>query len=394
MLARYVLRRPAAAPILSYAEYRNNTYFDQLDGLRACSILLVFLQHVDGRNPPQDQLFSWLLGFLGVSVFFVLSGFLITTLALREEESKGALSVGNFYLRRTFRIFPLYFFVLLLYTVAALANYNAAKSREFLATLPYLVTYTREFSHASVFAHAWSLGVEEKFYLVWPVLAFVALRRFARLRLWTTLVLVAAPLVVGLLTGLFKDQSSILWLTGYAMIMLGCAVAECLHDPGLYQYASRLGTGRGMWFCAALVLAAHWFVGIHSDHDSPGFAIAIFLFAAASSAFLIPTLIAAAPWNALLTSRPMIFIGRRSYAIYLIHNWISSQVEARAAFIGNLALRRSICFAGSIFIAIVVADLLHRLIEKPCIEFGRRVINGRQREARVDQTVMLPARVE
>src|SRR5437870_6361968 len=92
--------------VVPHEEYLARKYFPALDGLRAVSVLLVLAYHVN------SSLWDWLSGAEGVSIFFVISGFIITTMCLREESRDGRLSIRGFYLRRVCRIFPLYFVVL------------------------------------------------------------------------------------------------------------------------------------------------------------------------------------------------------------------------------------------------------------------------------------------
>src|SRR5262249_10191392 len=96
---------------LTFDKYQQRKYLDELDGLRALSVLMVVSVHMHDK----PIVWHWLGGWQGVTVFFVLSGYLITTLSLREEAKRGALSIPAFYIRRSFRIFPLYYFVLALY---------------------------------------------------------------------------------------------------------------------------------------------------------------------------------------------------------------------------------------------------------------------------------------
>src|SRR6516225_1632317 len=95
----------------SYVDYQRRKYLPELDGLRAISVLLVVSVHLHDF----ETVWKWLAGWQGVTVFFVLSGYLITTLSLREEEQRGSLSLAAFYVRRSLRIFPLYYFVLAVY---------------------------------------------------------------------------------------------------------------------------------------------------------------------------------------------------------------------------------------------------------------------------------------
>lgn len=176
---------------LTFEDYQRRRYFPALDGLRALSVLIVVLHH-----ERTARLWRWVHGANGVTVFFVVSGFLITTLALREEARRGSLDLRAFYLRRVFRLVPLYALVLSAYCALILGiGVQSGRRAAFLRALPYYVTYLQEVPHFAFpgvpFEVSWSLGVEEKFYLVWPLLAFVAARARPAARLWGTLVLTA-----------------------------------------------------------------------------------------------------------------------------------------------------------------------------------------------------------
>ena len=148
-----------------------------LNGLRAISILLVITSHLQiqyaifPRNLP-TYLFPirYLFedGHLGVSVFFIISGFLITTLLLNEEDSYKSVSLKKFYIRRTLRIFPAYYTLLLFYFILQSLGYINLPKYSWLSSL----TYTKYFNWYLDWytAHCWSLSIEEHFYLVWPLL--------------------------------------------------------------------------------------------------------------------------------------------------------------------------------------------------------------------------------
>ena len=145
-------------------------YFPALDGVRAYCVLLVMFDHLksNGHGP------GWIDGHLGVDLFFVISGFLITTLLVREHHFTGHIDRRAFFLRRVFRIVPVYLMVMLLYVLVLQAPSQAARWVQFRAGLPWFVTLMNEFARepgrGTVFLQTWSLGVEEKFYLVWPFL--------------------------------------------------------------------------------------------------------------------------------------------------------------------------------------------------------------------------------
>lgn len=158
-------RAPSSARALA------GSRFESLDGLRCLAIVPVVWHHatphpyggVLGRGP------------LGVDLFFVISGFLITTLLLREMQRSGTVALGSFYVRRSLRIFPLYYAVLGAFVLHAIAFREHGPVRDhFLRSLPTYATYTSNWftdfdvPHSVVFSFAWSLATEEQFYLVWP----------------------------------------------------------------------------------------------------------------------------------------------------------------------------------------------------------------------------------
>jgi peptidoglycan/LPS O-acetylase OafA/YrhL len=148
-----------------------------LDGLRAIAVLLVIVFHLELSKTfaPVRYLWRFDIGYTGVKVFFVLSGFLITTLLLREHARHGKIDWGDFYLRRFFRIFPAYYTYLALAGVAVAAGWATASGGDFLWAAVFLSDY-----HKAEWAllHTWSLAVEEQFYLLWPTaLVLIGIRR-------------------------------------------------------------------------------------------------------------------------------------------------------------------------------------------------------------------------
>lgn len=157
--------------ITPHERFRSTRFFASLDGLRCLSILAVIWHHTAGHS---FDLALSRRGHHGVTLFFAISGFLITTLLLREKQRLGDISLRKFYMRRSLRIFPLYYTVLLIYIalVAAMERGTHA-GREFWGNLPAYATYTSNWfvdlkGERVIFYFAWSLATEEQFYLVWP----------------------------------------------------------------------------------------------------------------------------------------------------------------------------------------------------------------------------------
>jgi peptidoglycan/LPS O-acetylase OafA/YrhL len=141
-----------------------------LNGLRTISISIVLICHLILLNIGRgSRLFILPIfeGQFGVNIFFVISGFLITSLLLEEERTTGTISLQNFYIRRALRIFPAYYFLLLVYWLLQRAGFLHIPTENWLTTL----TYTRYLNLGEYYTdHAWSLSIEENFYLVWPFL--------------------------------------------------------------------------------------------------------------------------------------------------------------------------------------------------------------------------------
>ncbi len=168
-------------------------YFESLDALRCIAIVGVIWQHT--KPVPPELLPFTNIGASGVALFFVLSGFLITSLLLREQVATGTINLRHFYVRRALRIFPVYFAVLGIYTVLVLLReYDAsgqlnAAGRLFLHNLPFYATYTNNWfvdlalnedgERRVIFIFAWSLATEEQFYAFWPPVLHYLSRRIA-----------------------------------------------------------------------------------------------------------------------------------------------------------------------------------------------------------------------
>ncbi|MFO0954408.1 MAG: acyltransferase [Isosphaeraceae bacterium] len=239
----------------AHETYLSRGHLPELDGLRALAVVLVISFHL------KDPLKNWLHGYLGVTVFFVLSGYLITMLALKEERAQGALHLGAFYVRRIFRLMPLYYAVLLAYCVMYFGlGWSSARRPAFLQALPYYLTYLQEFplflkfsEQGIPFVHAWSLGIEEKYYLVWPLLAFAVWRGRGVVRRVGTLALGMAtglaPLALGPEIGQFFFP--------YTHILIGCLTALLLDDPAWFRRLAWLGRPAAGWLVVAGFVAAH-----------------------------------------------------------------------------------------------------------------------------------------
>ncbi|MBB4064226.1 acyltransferase family protein [Gellertiella hungarica] len=149
------------------------------NALRAFSVILVIVSHVgivEGATTESVKLFfSVFNANYGAKTFFVLSGFLITTLLLRENDKTGTIKIFNFFVRRALRIFPLYFLVLAVCIALAAAGIAKFKPQAFTFSLLFLGNYTPPDAKLNYLSHFWSLAVEEQFYLFWPFVSLALL---------------------------------------------------------------------------------------------------------------------------------------------------------------------------------------------------------------------------
>ncbi len=167
--------------------------YPSINGLRAFSVILVVISHLSLQFDIFEKLiaFKWIRpmtsflrdGQLGVNIFFVISGFLITSRLLQEEKNYGSISLKNFFIRRVLRIFPAYYFLLLIYLVIQFLGYISISEESWF----YSATQTKYFNCGQDWytAHFWSLSVEAHFYIFWPFifLAGDKIRKFATISL-------------------------------------------------------------------------------------------------------------------------------------------------------------------------------------------------------------------
>jgi peptidoglycan/LPS O-acetylase OafA/YrhL len=352
--------------IATYEQWRAAGYFPALEGLRAIAALLVVFHHA-----RTDWLWGWLEGWNGVTLFFVLSGFLITTLALREEETLGALRWRAFVVRRVFRIVPIYVVSLALYVVAMIAlGIGASHRGSFVHAMPWYLSPFPEVPFFSqthiVFSLAWSLGIEEKFYLLWPLLAFVLLRRHARGRLGVALLL---ALVLQVPIAFSSGGRA---LAPYTAILVGCALAFLMQNRSSFAHLSRLGSRP--WFLASvgLLITVHGLTHFLNP-TAPGFRVAspyYYLPYSVAAALVVASLVLRAPGSRAFESSPMRLIGRVSYPLYLTHP-IALGLAAAAIAPGGL-VTETIYLGVGLLLSLALAYGLHRLVEKPLIRVGKR----------------------
>ncbi|MET9227055.1 acyltransferase [Lentzea sp. NPDC003310] len=343
---------------ISHAEYLEMRRFPALDGMRAIAAVIVVIFHFAGPK------WSWLNGWIGVHLFFVLSGFLITTLALREESRTGKLSIRDFYLRRAFRILPVYYVVLLI-IVAFLWLRGEFFGYHMQEQLPYYLTFTNEWATPGrIYGQSWTLGVEQKFYLVWPALMFTVGAFTLKRRLPMTIGLMALAVV-----GHFSGVSG-LSAAAYFMILMGCVLALVMHNPkGFAVIRPFTHPLAALPVLVAAVVVQTNIAEIDDWFGGSGGLIPVAMYGIAIS-LLVTSTLGRGPVQWLLSVRPMAFMGERSYSLYLIQEIACFAVIYTIPRFSTPRLATALLVT---LVALVMADLLYRWVELPMIELGRRL---------------------
>ncbi|VXC52946.1 Acyltransferase [Arthrobacter sp. 9V] len=339
-------------------------YWPQLDGLRTVSIAIVLISHMS-----DPHIWGFLNGPMGVTLFFVISGFLITSLLIREERRRGRVSIFQFYIRRAFRILPLYYVALSTAAVGVFVFGLGEGPSNFAERLPLLATFNGDLASGGTFVHSWSLGIEEKFYIVWPFLMF-AIPLIKTHRLATASVLLALASAAGYIEGAR-------YFGIYTAILAGCVLGITMHTHRGFRVVSRLARPRVAAALIPVAITAYILDPVLPGGFESGHAHVLFSF---SVALLFPSVIlATSPLTKVLSWKPIVFLGTRTYAIYLFHPFcidvVSMVIPADQRNFG-LAIVRLLLAAA---LSIGTAEVLSRVVEQPLIRIGKRLTSSPRR---------------
>jgi peptidoglycan/LPS O-acetylase OafA/YrhL len=352
-------------------------YMPGLDGLRAFAVTAVLLYHAD---------LDWIPGgFLGVDVFFVISGYLITSLLLAEHRNRGGVGLGQFYLRRARRLLPALFLVLAvtsLFAVVFLPDEVTKLRGDVVAALVYVTNWWQIFRDLSYFEaagrppllqHLWSVAVEEQFYLIWPLLLSGMLKLWhgkRRPMLLATLGMITASIGLMIVLSISRgypidqDPSRVYYGTDTrAFTLLIGAVLAMVWAP--WRLSERVAAG-GRWvlnFLGLFGLVGLGYMFLEVSEFSKGLYRGGFLVCSLLSALVIAVTVhpAADLSRWFLGRRVMRWIGERSYGLYLWH-WPVYMITRPTLDTGitgnaNLVMRLAITVA--------LAELSFRYVEQP-----------------------------
>ncbi|NDB49605.1 MAG: acyltransferase [Actinobacteria bacterium] len=351
----------------------SNRYIHSVDGLRAVAVIAVLLYHLG---------IDWIPGgFLGVDLFFVISGYVITGLILDSIEKSGGLDLRAFYLSRIRRLVPALIAMVVL-TTLYIGVYAPETVRRFLNDLPYVFTgtmnwalvnreqdYFETIGRPPLLQHTWSLAVEAQFYLVWPLVLLFVLRYFGKKNI--SFVALAIALASGIALFLYSVQidikesavSHVYFGTDTHSIglFLGAALAVSWKPQNLTKEITK----RAQDFVD--LIGVFGFLGLLSaflfinESDPTLYRIAFPLTALFGCATLISVIHPASRFAPILSTRPALWIGERSYGIYLWH-WIVFQLTRPSI---DLVGDDWALYSLRVLIVFALADISYRYIETP-----------------------------
>ncbi len=334
-----------------------------LDGLRALSIGMVLISHLNVALVPRfPAIPPWLYGswgFSGVAVFFVISGFLITHILLKELNNVGTISLKRFYFRRAFRIFPPFYLYLIVAGILVAIGLFQGTLRSFIVAATYTWNYLG--GGSVLLEHTWSLSLEEQFYLLWPA-ALILLGRRKSSKLAFALIFLSPLSRVASYFLMPHHRAFLVAMlhTRVDTIMFGCLMALLWTNERFERFTRPLANGWVAATGALYVLVAHPILQAHLG-GTYNLVLGLSVEAAFLSIILLYAVrVPASPFGRLLNTAALRHIGVISYSLYLWQQIFTR--ENSAPF-----------FPWNLLPILICAELSYWLVERPSFRLRDRL---------------------
>jgi peptidoglycan/LPS O-acetylase OafA/YrhL len=353
---------------------RGIRYIPAIDGLRAVAVIAVMLYHLG---------FTWIPGgFLGVDLFFVISGYVITRLLLDSIQRSGGLDLRAFYKARIRRLFPPLVFMIFV-TIIYISIWAPETMRRFVSDSPFALfggmnwwlvfrqtDYFDTISRPPLLQHTWSLGVEAQFYLIWPLILLLVLRQFGKAKIPGAALFIAAISGIALLLVSYEVDAANVSQVSHVYfgtdthsigLFLGAALAVSWVPQNLQEQVNRRAQDfiDGIGVIGFLGLLGTFF--LINESDPTLYKLAFPLAGLFGCAILTSIVHPASRFAPILSNKVAVWIGERSYAIYLWH-WVVFQVTRPAV---DLEGSPWALYALRILVVFALADISLRLVELP-----------------------------
>ncbi|HEY0674228.1 MAG TPA: acyltransferase [Longimicrobiales bacterium] len=351
-----------------------------LDGIRGVLLIIVLTAHTLGtKNFPvaRDAVPFEGVAYTAMRVFFIISGFLITGILLKELNRRGTINLLRFYFKRTFRIFPAYYAFLIILCTGALFGLVQFKPGDVLHAFTYTSNYNID--PAWHLGHTWSLATEEQFYLLWPaVLLLAGTRRslwilgslLALLPVWRVVLLALPPGAYGL--GMFQSGISHTFDTVADIFAVGCLLA--ILRPRLWEFPAyrRLLESRAIPWLFLLMIVLSVLPSFAYRIDGSSRLLVLFLYQLIGVPVINISIAVLIDWamrnphgavGRILNHRVLMFLGVISYSAYL---WQQVFLNRHAQHLINV-------FPLNVILALTMAWLSYRLVEMPWLSLRERL---------------------
>ena len=386
------------------AAKRSIQYIPAIDGLRALAVIAVMFYHLG---------FSWIPGgFLGVDLFFVISGYVITRMLLDSIAQSGGLDLRGFYLARLRRLLPALLFMLTT-TIIAVGIWAPDTIKRLLVDTPFALTgtinwwlvaneqdYFESIGRPPLLQHTWSLAVEAQFYLIWPLILYFILKKFGKKHIPVAALFIAAASGIALLLVSFSLDAANASKVSHVYfgtdthsigLFLGAALAVSWIPQNFRVELTRKGQNfiDGIGFVGfAGILATFLLI----NASNPAMYKIAFPLAGIFGAAIIASIVhPASRFAPVLQNKVLLWIGERSYAIYLWH-WVIFQVTRPTV---DLAGQAWALYSLRILIVFALADISLRYVELPIrrgvIQYWIKGRKYRTKRERNRQTSLLSA---
>lgn len=359
-----------------------------LDHLRALAITLVFLFHY-GRLFPHPEWTNTIskFGWTGVDLFFVLSGYLIASQLFAKIANGKKISLKDFFVKRFFRIIPAYIAVVTIYFC-----FPFVREREGLAPLWKYITFTQnlrlDLRTQGTFSHAWSLCIEEQFYLLFPlILTTMIYFRIFRKAYWLIILLFIFGFIIRYYSYqtfvapfLDNDDFYLFWVKWIYYptycrldgLLAGVSIAVLFtFKPLIKERITKYGNV--LFLLSILLLTAAYFLCIHEE----SFQASIFGFPLVSIGYGVMVISAISPSSFLYKFKPRITltIATLSYSIYLVHKFVIHITQEELVRL-NISKDSNIMFLLCLFAVMIAAFIMNKVIEKPFMKLRNRFLKS------------------
>ncbi|WP_026474928.1 acyltransferase family protein [Alkaliflexus imshenetskii] len=344
-------------------------YWPELDGVRFFAFLLVFIHHHPLFKDVPGLKYIYEYGWIGVDLFFVLSAYLFTKLLVVEYQKTNTISFKKFYIRRVFRIWPVYYVFVAIVVLLALYAKDFEVSRYMWIRIAGLLTFADNILTANagynpieITSHLWTIGYEEQFYVFIPLIIFFLVRKPIKVRWLFFISVYLLCSIIRLIIIVKQVPHPALWvlpITHFEAIFMGVIIGFGGADFILKKIKPEIVGVIGLLFFVLIILMPN--LDIIS-----GWLILTYTFVGFSTALVFYAVLYSPPLQRFFSKELFVFLGKRSYGLYVFHlaaNSLAFMIVKKAGFSDPNVLW--ISFIVSLLLTILMSVISYQFIERP-----------------------------